>query len=112
MSLKIILVALALAFGTRCFPMQINDDFGEATNTWILGSGWSFQNPTPGSYRLRGDNISDTLSWKTNWLLDASWSFEAELQFQSLFADGATTGTASLALAANNSNPGVRLLAD
>jgi hypothetical protein len=91
--------------------IQINDDFAGGTNTWILGNGWSWQNPSSNTFAVRADFSGDTLCWKTNLLLDSSWSIDANVRFQSLYADGSTTGTASLGLSVNNSSPGVRLLA-
>src|SRR6266480_2890345 len=105
---------LLLVVSDRAQAVQIHDDFSSGVGTWIAGPGWSLYNPSLGNFYYRADynGAGDTLTWQNKWTLDSSWRFEADLSFQSVYRDGGTAGTGSLALSANNLNPSISLLAD
>ena len=89
------------AYGT-----QIRDDFSDGAADWIpLALEWNTIQTEPGAFVYRGDLPDDTLTQKTNIVLDTSWYLDIDLQFQDYYGENNRQGQAGFGLFPSLNSP-------
>ena len=91
-----------LAHVPPVLAVHFYDDFSDGLSAWAAGPPWEIKTSTPGVTALSVDTQDDVYAWKTNAVLDTSWTIDADVDFKALHADSGRDGAASLALAAGH----------